>query len=107
LGETSVEDAGAGKVASYGVGVEWDGMNFWAGSLPVRLGFRQSDLPFRFLENKVRESAISFGFTVVMVQALDLPLGALDVAIEVGNRNSGDFEESFRRLTVTTRVGGF
>ena len=107
LGETSVEDAGAGKVASYGVGAEWDGINFWAGSLPVRLGFRQSDLPFRFLENKVRESAISFGFTVVMAQALDLPLGAVDMAIEVGNRTSGDFEESFRRLTVTTRVGGF
>ena len=107
LGETSVEDAGAGKVASYGVGVEWDGINFWAGGLPVRLGFRQSDLPFRFLENKVRESAISFGFTVVMAQALDLPLAAMDAAIEVGNRTSGDFEESFRRLTVTTRVGGF
>jgi hypothetical protein len=107
LGETSVEDAGAGKVASYGVGVEWDRINFWAGSLPVRLGFRQSDLPFRFLENKVRESAISFGFTVVMAQALDLPLAAIDAAIEVGNRTSGDFEESFRRFTVTTRVGGF
>ena len=107
LGETSVEDAGAGKVASYGVGVEWEGINFWAGGLPVRLGFRQSDLPFRFLENKVRESAISFGFTVVMAQALGLPLAAVDAAIEVGNRTSGDFEESFRRLTVTTRVGGF
>ncbi len=106
LGETSIEDAGAGKVVSYGGGVEWEGINFWAGGLPVRLGYRQSDLPFRFLGSKVRESAISFGFTVVMAQALDLPLGAVDVAIEVGNRNSGDFEESFRRLTVTTRVGG-
>jgi len=37
---------------------------------------------------------------------LDLPLGAVDVAFEVGNRSSGDFTESFRRLTVTTRVGG-
>ena len=55
----------------------------------------------------MRESAISFGFTVVMAQALDLPLAAVDAAIEVGSRTSGDFEESFRRLTVTTRVGGF
>jgi hypothetical protein len=70
------------------------------------LGYRQSDLPFRFLGNKVRESAISFGLTVVMAQALDLPLGAVDVAFEVGNRRSGDFEESFQRLTITTRVGG-
>ena len=107
LGDPSIDDAGAGRVTSYGVGVEWEGTSFWAGGFPVRLGFRQSDLPFRFLGNKVRESAISFGFTVVMAQALGLPLGALDVAIEVGNRNSGDSEERFRRLTVSTRVGGF
>ena len=107
LGDPSVDDAGAGRVTSYGVGVEWEGTSFWAGGFPLRLGFRQSDLPFRFLGNKVRESAISFGFSVVMAQALDLPLAAVDVAIEVGNRNSGDFEESFRRLTVTTKVGGF
>ena len=106
LGDPSVDDAGAGKVTSYGVGVEWEGMSFWAGGLPVRLGFRESDLPFRFLGSKVKESAISFGFSVVMAQALGLPLAAVDVAIEVGNRNSGDFEESFRRLTVTIRVGG-
>ena len=107
LGDPSIDDAGAGRVTSYGVGVEWEGTSFWAGGFPVRLGFRQSDLPFRFLESKVRESAISFGFTVVMAQALDLPLAAVDAAIEVGSRTSGDFEENFRRLTVTTRVGGF
>jgi hypothetical protein len=106
LGDPSLEDAGAGRVTSYGGGLEWEGMNFWAGGLPLRLGFRRSDLPFRFLGDKVRESAISFGFSVVMAQALDLPLGAMDVAIEVGNRNSGGLEERFRRLTVTTRVGG-
>ena len=106
LGDPTIEDAGAGRVKSYGVGVEWESLNFWAGGLPIRLGFRQSDLPFRFLGSKVRERTVSFGFSIVMAQTLDLPLGAMDVAIEVGNRNSGDFRESFRRLTVTTRVGG-
>jgi len=106
LGDPTIEDAGAGRVKSYGVGVEWESLNFWAGGLPIRLGFRQSDLPFRFLGSKVRERTVSFGFSIVMAQTLDLPLGAMDVAMEVGNRNSGDFRESFRRLTVTTRVGG-
>ena len=106
LGDPSVDSVGGDRVLSYGAGVEWEALSFWAGGLPLRVGFHRSDLPFRFLGSKVRESAISFGFTVVMAQALDLPLGAVDVAIEVGNRSSGDFEESFRRLTVTTRVGG-
>jgi hypothetical protein len=106
LGDPSVDQAAGGRVLSYGTGVEWDAMDFWAGGLPLRFGFHRSELPFRFLGQKVKESAISAGFSVVMAQALDLPLAALDFAIEVGNRNSGDFKESFSRLTLTTRVGG-
>ncbi len=106
LGDTSINDAGGGRVMSYGAGVEWEGMSFWAGGFPIRLGFRQSDLPFLFLDNKVTERAISGGFSVVMAQALDLPLAAVDVAFEAGNRKSGDFEETLRRLTVTARIGG-
>ena len=33
-------------------------------------------------------------------------LAAIDVAFEMGTRNAGSFEETFRRLTVTARVGG-
>ena len=106
LGDPSVDQAAGGRVLSYGAGVEWDATDFWAGGLPLRFGFRRSELPFRFLGRKVKERAISAGFSVVMAQALDLPLAALDFAIEVGNRNSGDFKESFGRLTLTTRVGG-
>ena len=106
LGDPSVELAAGGRVLSYGAGVEWDAMDFWAGGLPLRFGFRRSELPFRFLGRKVKESTISAGFSVVMAQALNLPLAALDFAIEVGNRNSGDFKESFGRITLTTRVGG-
>ena len=106
LGDPSVDQAAGGRVLSYGAGVEWDATDFWAGGLPLRFGFRRSELPFRFLGRKVKERAISAGFSIVMAQALDLPLAALDFAIEVGNRNSGDFKESFGRLTLTTRVGG-
>ena len=106
LGDPSVDAAGAGRVMSYGAGVEWEATSFWAGGFPLRFGFHRSVLPFRFSGKKVKESAISFGFSVVMAQALGLPLAAVDVAFESGNRNAGDFEERFRRLTVTTRVGG-
>jgi hypothetical protein len=106
LGDPSVDQVAGGSVLSYGAGVEWDAMNLWAGGLPLRFGFRRSKLPFLFLGREVKERAISAGFSVVMAQALDIPLAALDLAIEVGNRESGDFKESFGRVTVTTRVGG-
>lgn len=106
LGVPSLDDVAGGRVTSYGAGLEWGGMSFWAGGFPLRLGFRQSDLPFRFLGEKVRERAISFGLTVVLAAASELPLAAVDVAFESGSRNAGAFQETFQRLTVTTRVGG-
>ena len=106
LGDPSVDAVSGGRVLSYGAGVEWEALSFWAGGFPLRVGFHRSELPFRFLEKQVRESTISSGFSVVMAQALGLPLAAVDVAFETGNRESGEFKESFRRLTLTTRLGG-
>ena len=106
LGDPSLDSAGGGRVMSYGAGVEWEALSFWAGGLPLRVGFYRSELPFRFLGNKVKESTVSFGFSIVMAQALGLPLAGVDMALEVGNRESKNFVESFRRLTFTTRVGG-
>jgi hypothetical protein len=106
LGDPSVEAAGSGRVLSYGAGLEWEISDFWAGGLPLRVGFRRSELPFRFLDRRVKENGISFGFSIVMAEALELPLAAIDFALEFGNRKAGGFKESFRRLTLTTRVGG-
>ncbi len=107
LGDPSVDAVSGGRVLSYGAGVEWEPLSFWAGGLPLRVGFHRSDLPFRFLGKKVKESTISFGFSLIMAEALGLPIAALDVALEMGNRDSGEFKESFRRLTFSTRVGGY
>ena len=106
LGDPSVDAASGGRLLSYGAGVEWEAVNFWAGGFPLRFGYRRSQLPFRFLDKKAKESAISFGFSLVMAQALELPLAAVDLALELGDRNAGGFKESFRRLTITTRLGG-
>jgi hypothetical protein len=106
LGDPGVDAVASGRVLSYGGGLEWEALNFWAGAFPLRAGFRQSELPFQFLDKKVKESTISFGFSIVMAQALGIPLAALDLAFESGNRKAGDFNERFRRLTVTVRVGG-
>ena len=52
------------------------------------------------------ESVVSGGFSVVMAQALGIPLATIDAAMEVGSRTAGTLDESFRRLTITIRVGG-
>jgi hypothetical protein len=106
LGDPDIDAVAGGRVLSYGGGMELEVLSFWAGGLPLRLGYRRSELPFRFLGNRVRESVVSFGFTVVLAQALDVPLAALDVAFESGSRNSGNYKESLRRLTMTLLVGG-
>ncbi len=106
LGEPGLDAASGGRVTTFGAGVEWEVTNFWAGGFPLRAGFRRSQLPFRFLNNKVKENTVSFGFSVIMAQALGLPLAALDLAVEVGSRDAGSFKERFRRLTVSVRVGG-
>jgi hypothetical protein len=106
LGDPGLDAVGNGRVTSYGAGVEWEVGSFWAGGFPLRAGFRRSELPFRFLNSAVTENTVSFGFGLVMAQALGLPLAALDTAVEVGSRDSGAFRESFRRLTVSVRVGG-
>ena len=106
LGDPDIEAVGGGRVLSYGGGVEWEPFGFWAGGFPLRVGYRRSELPFLFLGNKVKESAISFGFSVVMAQALNLPLAAFDVAYESESRVAGAYQESLRRLTMTMRVGG-
>ncbi len=106
LGDPDIDAVAGGRVLSYGGGMELEVLSFWAGGLPLRLGYRRSELPFRFLGNRVRESVVSFGITVVLAQALDVPLAALDVAFESGNRKSGNYKESLRRLTITLVVGG-
>jgi len=108
LGDDPLVNAvSAGRVITYGVGLEWEAINFWAGAFPVRFGYRRTVQPFRFLGERVKERTISFGFSVVMAQNLGIPLAAVDLAFELGKRRAGDFKESLRRLTVSTRVGGF
>lgn len=89
-----------------GAGIEWSPGNFWAGRFPLRLGYRRTTLPFRFLGSEVTESTVSFGFSITMAQVEGLPLAGLDMAAEFGGRSAAGFDESFRRLTFSVRMGG-
>ena len=106
LGDPAFDDLAVGRVTTFGGGLQWRAREFWAGDLPVRLGYRRSVLPFRFRDEKVSETTFSGGFSIAMAQALGIPLATFDAAVEVGGRSAGDLEESFRRFSFTVRVGG-
>ena len=106
LGVPQIDSVGAGRATAIGAGIEWGAGNFWAGRFPLRLGYRRASLPFRFRGSEVTESAVSFGFSITMAQVEGLPLAGLDMAAEYGGRSAGGFEESFRRLTFSVRIGG-
>ncbi len=106
LGGPAFDALAVGRVTSYGAGLQWTAREFWAGDLPFRLGYRHTGMPFRFRGETATESTFSGGFSVVMAQALGIPLATFDAAVEVGSRTAGELDESFRRLTFTVRVGG-
>ncbi len=106
LGEPVFDELAVGRVTSYGAGLQWRVRDFWAGALPVRVGYRHSPLPFLFRGEPAVEKTFSGGFSVVMAQALGIPLATVDAAVEFGSRTSGELDETFRRLTFTIRVGG-
>ncbi len=106
VGDPRLDSLTVGRVTTIGAGLEWNTGGFWAGTFPLRVGVRRTELPFKFRGASPTETTISAGFSVIMAQSFGIPLAAMDVAIESGSRSAGDLEESFRRLTVTLRVGG-
>lgn len=96
----------AGSVWGVGGGVEWDGMTLLGRSLPLRVGYRRSDLPFRFDGDEPTESTFAAGLGLNLLQVEDLPLAVFDVAYERGDRSAGSLSEDFQRVTVTVRVAG-
>lgn len=106
VGAPRIDSLTVGRVFTVGAGLEWTAGDFWAGTFPLRIGVRRTELPFRFRGASPTETTLSAGFSVFMAQSFGIPLAAMDVAIESGSRSAGDLDESFRRLTFTLRVGG-
>ena len=106
LGNPDIDALAVGRVTSLGAGLQWRIGNFWAGELPLRVGYRRTELPFLFRGERAAENTISGGFSIAMAQALGIPLATVDVALEIGSRSAGELDEKFRRLTFTVRVGG-
>ncbi len=106
LGRGSWSDVGdtgtyrSQDVGWFGAGLEYAGLRFLGGDLPLRIGARTAQLPFSLGAEPIRERAFTGGFGWEFQDGL----AVVDLALEVGSR--GDFptdaiEESFSRVTLS------
>ena len=105
-GESLNDVSTTGRAKSLGIGVEWELFDFWAGALPLRFGYRRTDLPFKLDDADPLETVFSVGWSFIMARVGTVPLASFDFALEFGDRNAGALSEDFKRLTVTLSLSG-
>ncbi len=91
---------------SFGAGLEWGGARLGDRSMPLRFGYRRTDLPFRLGEDDPVESILAAGIGINLRQIGTISLARVDVAVERGSRDAGTLSETFTRMTVTLRLAG-
>jgi hypothetical protein len=91
---------------SVGAGLDWGGARLGDRSLPVRVGYRRTDLPFRLGDENPVESVMAAGLGFNLRQFESISLARMDVALERGSRDAGPLSETFTRLTVSLRLAG-
>ncbi len=100
------DENGPGIITQWGLGVSWEGSRFRQRRVPVALGYRSTDHPFSFLQQGVKETAITGGIGMHLASTEDVPLAHVHVGLERGSREAGPTSESFFRTVVTFRVWG-
>jgi hypothetical protein len=116
LGTTYADWTGAGEdlggggtrgaVWSYGGGIEWTGAALLGRPLPLRLGYRQRDLPFLFQGEAGSERGFSGGFGINLADTEEMPIARLELGVQRGSRDAGALSEDFWRATVSVRLAG-
>lgn len=102
---TGDADLGGRAVLGLGGGIEIDGFTLLGRPMPVRLGYRSTELPFAFDGEEPTESVWSAGFGLGLAQG-EVSRAGVDVSVETGDRSAGSLSESFWRATVSVRVAG-
>lgn len=92
---------------SYGAGLEWQLVRGIQRALPVRFGYRNVVLPFRFGSADAVESIWSAGAGFDLVQAEGLRFGWIDAGVERSRRSSGRLSERFWRATVSVGISRY
>lgn len=95
----------AGNQNGYGLGLELSRASFFGKSAPLRVGFRETGLPFAFDEG-AKERIVSGGFGLELSSSGDVVLAGVDFAIERGHRFGGGVNEKFWRATLSLLASG-
>lgn len=104
----TADDSPYGNVADtweVGGGLEWELLRFGARAIPVRVGYRYGQFPFRYGDATPSERVFAFGSGLRFNPSQAGPRAALDAAVERGSR-SGGLSEDFWRFTVSLSVFG-
>lgn len=102
-----LEEGGTrGETLTWGGGVEWTGGSVLGRPFPLRLGYREQELPFLYDGEAGSESAWTGGFGVNLADFEDVPVARLEVGFQRGTRNAGPLSEDFWRTTVSLRLAG-
>jgi hypothetical protein len=96
----------AGDQNGFGLGVELTRASFFGKSAPLRLGYRQTGLPFSFDAGGAKERVLSGGVGLELARLEDVVLASVDLAIERGRRSGGGITESFWRATISLLAAG-
>jgi len=96
----------SGQTISVGAGLEWGGPDFLGRTMPIRLGYRRTELPFGTGGSDPVESSVALGIGLHLAQIDEFPLAALDFTMERGTRSGAPLEERFLRATLTLKVSG-
>lgn len=92
---------------SFGAGLEWQLVQGMQRALPVRLGYRNVVLPFRFGAADAVESIWSAGLGFDLVQTEGLRFGWIDAGVERSSRSSGRLSERFWRATLSVGISRY
>lgn len=92
----------------YGAGLEWSKITFGNTGIPVRVGYRNAQLPFRFNGVTPTEWAATLGLGFQLARTSFGPLATIDASIDHGRRTATGtgLGESFWRFTVGMGIFG-
>jgi hypothetical protein len=96
-----------GSVTSFGGGIELTRATLFGRRAPLRVGYRQRDLPFTFQGGAATETSWTGGLGLALNEVGELVRAGLDLALERGERTSTAINEKFWRASLTLRVAGF
>ena len=97
---------GAQGTTAFGIGLELAQARLLGREAPVRLGFRNSTLPFALASEDATERIYSGGFGLALNQTGEFVLASVDLGVERGRRSAGALKENFWRATLSLRLVG-